>query len=102
MRHDRFLAEIFDDGTSDHPLTIECDGGIMEAIDAEWDIRGGFARLVKFRIGDFVGDRGIAVLMAGEPEIIKQEMAVAELWDQGAEDRAIARAEQSWDAEDGR
>lgn len=102
MRHDRFLAEIFDDGTSEHPLTIDCDAGIMEEIPAEWSVVSGFARLVKFRIGDFVGDRGIAVLMAGEPEIIKQEKAVAEAWDAGSEDRAIARSEQSWDAEDGR
>lgn len=102
-RYDRFMSDIFDDGVSDHPLTIDVvPAGVMEEIPAEWDVRSGFARLTKFRIGDFIGDRGVAVLMAGEPEIIRQEKLVAERWYEGSGDRAAARMEQRWDAEDGR
>jgi len=86
-----------------HPLCIDCAGGIMEDVPAEWSIdEDAGAVLVGFMIGGFIGDRDTAIAMTGRAHVIRQEELVMERWDEDAGDRSAAAQEAYYDALDGR
>ena len=74
---------------------VECDGGIMEDLPAEFliDADYGTAELVEFRIGAWTGDRTTAVLMCGEKNVARQEVLAVEKWREEAEERALAHGD---------